>query len=203
MKKTLLTVTLAAATLAAFAQGKVALQQDGGSLITLTRTTAADSALLGQPVPTTGPLPSGVLLEVGLFGGATSNALTLQTSEIMNNGSSGLPAGWWASEHCVTSFPGYTANARAFFQVEVWDAAYPTLLAAEAAGSYYGEDNVFSMIPGTSITYPGINNGGQTTWVAAGNETQLSTTGGPIPEPATLALAGLGAAALVIFRRRK
>jgi len=200
MKKTLLTVALATATLAAFAQGKVNLAQDGGALITLGNTTAADAAYAGQPVPTN--LPSGIRLEVGLFGGATAAALTLQTSELLYpNG--GLPNGWEATEHCITSFPGYTAGAAAFFEVFVWDSAYATPAAALAANSYYGHDNVFSMTPGTGITYPNIYNSGGTTWASAGDEAALTTSAGPIPEPTTLALAGLGAAALVIFRRRK
>jgi len=199
MKKTLLTVALATATVAAFAQGKVSLQQDGGSLVTLgSSVKAADQAYAGSNCPA-GPLPSGVVLEVGLYGGQTAGSLTLQTSELLNNGTSGLPGGWWATAHCVTTLPGNpTAD---FFQVVVWDSAYATPAAAIAAGSYYGADNIFSMTPGTSITYPGINNGGNTTWLAAGDENPLIVS--TIPEPTTLALAGLGAAALVIFRRRK
>jgi len=83
MKKTLLTIALAAASVAAFAQGKVSLQNDGSSLYTLTAAAGsylgADAALAGHAIPISGPLPSGVVLEVGLFGGASSNLLTLQT----------------------------------------------------------------------------------------------------------------------------
>jgi len=200
MKKTLLTMALVAASLAAFAQGKVNLAQDGGALITLnSNTRPQDSAYAGQPVPTN--MPSGVTLEVGLFGGATAGALTLQTSELLYpNG--GLPNGWEATEHAVTSFPGYTAGQAAYFQVVVWDSAFATPAAALAAGSYYGADNVFSMTPGTGITYPNCYSGGNTTWAAVGDEAPLMV-GIAIPEPATFALAGLGAAAMVIFRRRK
>jgi len=217
MKKTLITMAVAGASLAAFAQGKVSLQNDSGSAATLAAQAgspasdnsgktmyplAADNSVAGAPISTAGPLPSGITLEVGLYGGATSGSLTLQTHVLLNAGS-GNAAGVYGIAHCVTSYPGYTAGSAAFFQVEVWDSAYATPLLAQAAGSYFGEDNIFSMTPSTSIAYPGINSGGNTTWAAVGNEAPLVVGITSIPEPATFALAGLGAAAMVIFRRRK
>jgi len=199
MKKTLLTVALVTASLAAFAQGKVSLAQDGGSLVTMADAAhlkAQDAAFAGQAAPTN----LSASLEVGLYGGTASGSLTLQTSELLYpNG--GLPNGWWATAHCITVMPGWVPGQVAYFQVVVWDSAYTTPTAANAAASYYGADNIFAMTPGSSITYPNIYNAGNSTWAAVGDESPLVV--GIVPEPTTLALAGLGAAALVIFRRRK
>jgi len=215
MKKTLLTLALVGASLAAFAQGKVSLQNDGSSLYTLTNSAAdlpsADGALAGQAVPITGPLPSGVVLEVGLYGGTSSTALTLQTEVAINpqGGGAGPAAGQPPFTHTVTSFSGYTAGADAFFEVFVWNSFYTTPQLSLAAGisnpaqpGYYGANNIFQMIPGSSISYPPITGGGNSTWVAAGDENPLYVSV-VVPEPTTLALLGLGAAGMLIFRRRK
>src|SRR5262249_27516441 len=97
-------------------------------------------------------------------------------------------------------------GALGYFQVKVWDSAYATYEAQAAAGrvgtglDYWGFNNIFTMTPGASISYPPINGGGGSTWVAAGNETALVLN--PSPEPPTLALAALGGAMLLMLRRR-
>jgi len=207
MKKTLLTAVLVTASVAAFAQGKVALQLDGASAITLGSAghyLAPDAALAGMQVPTTGPLPSGVVLDVGLYAGTASGSLSLATGiSILNpSGGTGQAPGVPVAVHETLSFAGGSVD---YFQVVVWDSAYTSPAAAAAAGSYEGVDNIFAMTPGTGISYPAINSGGGTTWAAVGNETTSVWANGwvsPTPEPGTLALGGLGAAALVIFRRR-
>jgi len=207
MKKTLLTVALVTASLAAFAQGKVKMISDGGNLMQLGgNVMAADAADANSPVPTTGPLPSGVVLEVGLFVGTSSSSLSLATTSIINPaGGSGLPAGSYASKTTVLALAGATAGQLTYMQLWAWDSAYSTPLLAEAAGSYFGSDNVFTMNPSTGIAYASINASASpynSTWAAAGDENPLIIQT-LIPEPTTFALAGLGAAALVIFRRRK
>jgi hypothetical protein len=202
MKKTLLTLIVAGASLAVFAQGKVQVQNDSSSLYMFGPVTLpADASFAGQPTPDSGPLPSGIVLELALYGGATSSALTLQGEELINpTGGTAAPTGQAPAFHVVTSFPGYAAGSAAYFEVFVWDSAYSSPQLAMLAGSYEGSDNIFSMTPGTSIAYPAINSGGNTTWTAVGNENPLMVN---VPEPTTFALAGLGAAAMLIFRRRK
>jgi hypothetical protein len=210
MKKTLLTVALVTASLAAFAQGKVALQLDSGSAIALGtggHYLAPDAALSGMAVPTTGPLPSGVVLDVGLYAGTSASSLTLCTGIAVLNptGGTGNLPGVIPIVHENLPFAGGSMD---YFQVVVWDGAYTSPAAAAAANSYDGVDNVFTMTPGTGIAYTVILGGGGTTWAAVGDETTGAGSAldshwiTPTPEPTTFALAGLGAAALVIFRRR-
>jgi len=192
MKKTLITITLAAASVGAFAQGRVNLQNDLESLYQLsTNCLAPDAPLTGQPIPISGPLPSGVVLEVGLYGGTTSTSMTLQTSVLLNppGGGGGYGAGQPPVTHVhidgvptsypgsppVTSagMPGYVPGATVYFQVFVWDSAYATPQEATADGSYEGQNNIFQMIPGTSIAYPAIDRDGSTTWTNVGDESPL------------------------------
>jgi hypothetical protein len=220
MKKTLLTLIVAASSLGVFAQGKVDLLNDGGSLYTMDTNTAAlmaaDVSLAGQAIPITGPLPSGAVIEVGLYGGVTSTAMTLQTEVLLNPSSGGTgPApgrGPIVNTHIdgtpnnngdgSLGMPGYTAGSQVYFQVFVWDSRAATPQLALADGFYEGANNIFQMTPGTSLAYTSIISGGGSTWSTVGNENPLyaSVT---VPEPTTFALAGLGAAAMLIFRRRK
>src|SRR5690348_9046019 len=135
MKKTLLTLALVGAAAAAFAQGKVSLQLDGGSAITMSSNPSyyipADAAFAGQPIPTTGPLPSGIILEVGLYGGTSSTSLSLQGTTMLNAGGSGQPAGVIPVTHLnLTGIPG---SALAYFQVRIWASTYASYEAATAA----------------------------------------------------------------------
>ncbi|SPE60095.1 exported hypothetical protein [Verrucomicrobia bacterium] len=219
LKKTLSIIALAAASVAAFAQGKVGLQNDGGSLYTLSVIPgyylAPDSAWAGKPIPITGPLPSGVVLEVGLYGGTASTVLTLQTEILLNpvggggGGSAGRPP--FTGVHIDSTpnyngdgslgMPGYVVGGTAYFQVAVWDRDYASPQLAIALQSYAGYNHIFSMTPGDSLPYPGVINGGGSTWAAAGDESPLFVS--VSPEPSMFALGGLGAVGFWILHRRK
>ncbi len=210
MKKGFLAVFVVFLCLGALAQGKVTIQNDDAHLVVFDTITdflePADASLAGQPVPTTGALPSGGFLVFGLYAGTSPSTMTLVTAipagqtipavvPINSTAGSGLPAGWITPTHALLPFEGGTL---ASMQIRVWDAQYPSYEAANGRG-YLGESLVFNMTPGlsTKLTYPGINNGGGTTWAGPIVVTII------IPEPSTFALGGLGAAALLIFRRRR
>jgi hypothetical protein len=211
MKKTLLTLALVGATAAAFAQGKVSLQMDlpimfgPGPQYVL----PADLAFAGQVVPNNGTtLPSHIYMVVGLYGGTSSGSLTLQGTAALNPiGGNGSPDGFFPITHLVTTL---AAGVAQYFQVKIWDSAYATYEAQALAGrvgtglDYAAQNNIFTMTPSSSISYPPINGGGGSTWVSVGNEdvNALLITS-QVPEPTTFALVGLGAAGLMIFRRRK
>jgi hypothetical protein len=94
--------------------------------------------------------------------------------------------------------------AAASFEMVVWDnttGLYPTWAQASSAvasGIIFGgrsPEFTLSQIGGTTFTPPNIVGGGSTL-----TSFSIVTT---VPEPTTAALAGLSAAALLIFRRRK
>ena len=149
----------------AFAQGKVSMQNDGASSVTLNtcpHLLGADCGLGGQAVPTSGPLPSGIFLKAGLYAGTTSYSLSLVSSVIINPaGGSGQAPGIIPTTHIILPFPG---GSLAYFQLKVWDANYTTAEDAYNAISYSGQGALFTMTPGMSISYPPITGGGGSTW---------------------------------------
>jgi hypothetical protein len=201
MKKTLLTLALVGASVAAFAQGKITVATDvNTSLVTFSTDTSkmlpADRALAGHPVPVLlGSLPSQTALVFGLYAGTASTSLSLQTSIPINTAAgTGQQDGSIAPTHDVLAWTGLT-----YMEVKIWEGAYASYEAqvAQIGQAGYGAvGTLFTMTPGTGIAYPNIYNAGGTTWTPAAFVTAA-------PEPSTFALAGLGAAALMIFRRRK
>jgi len=85
-----------------------------------------------------------------------------------------------------------------FFQLEAWTGSYSSYAEALASGTtgvYAGISGVFSIsVPAAPATPSDINGVGT---VAL---TQVATT--VVPEPSTLAMAGVGLASMLIFRRR-
>jgi hypothetical protein len=214
MKKLLLTSVMLAACAGAFAQGKVNLINDAASLITLTGNSSlymsADAPLAGAAIGNTSPLPSGITLMAGLYGGTSQGSLFLYSTMLLNGSAPGS-AGVVGPLHIVlnaipaTGAPaigGIANNApigasTPWFQVSVWDSTYPTWAAAHNAGAYTGQGPEFQMNPGAGIAYVNTSPSGNSTW------TDGPLTVALVPEPSTFALAGLGAAAMLIFRRRK
>jgi hypothetical protein len=201
MKKTLLTLGFMAISIAAFAQGKI-LIENGLQPVWLGGTTlAADSALANTVLPydsaaggsVDNGLPSGKVIMFGLYGGPS---LTLLTALPVNSGS-GADFGQVNPANFTVPFAG---GVPANFQVKLWDAPYASFEAQELAGTqdYFYVSSVFQVTPGINGNNP-IDSGSLTTWAPGNLVLQVSA----VPEPSTFALAGLGAAALLIFRRRK
>jgi hypothetical protein len=85
-----------------------------------------------------------------------------------------------------------------FFEVLAWSGQYSSYAAAEASGTvgvYAGASSVF---PGTSPAAPATPN--DIDGVGVINLTQVPTT--IVPEPSTLAMAGVGLASMLFFRRK-
>lgn len=208
MKKTLLTLALVTASVAAFAQGKVSFGNNSQHYFVLGGTLPGDASIGGGVSDTSAntvsgatgaipvsPLPSGVTLVAALYAGTASGAEVLQT-KIVLNATGFLQAGRMVNNNVIlTGVPG---GSLAYFRIDVFDNAYASGLLAAAGGSYYGTTGEFTATPGASISYPGLVSGtpANSTWAPANLVIN-------VPEPSTFALAGLGAAAMLIFRRRK
>jgi hypothetical protein len=177
MKKTLITLALTAVCAGAFAQGKINILNDSLHYVT-------DQG---------GALLSGASYMVDLYGysGTGGGSMALLTSIPLNPALPGIfgPFNW------NSPLPGGSAST---FQVRVRDTA-------NALAN--GQSQTFTMQPGGSIAYNSlINPGGTTlsTWAIG----QALPGGGfgsitvIVPEPTSMVLAGLGAASLLLFRRR-
>jgi hypothetical protein len=209
MKKLLFTLITFVTCVAAFAQGKINLINDAASLVMFSSNSfvnPADASLRGQPIGNSTPLPSGVTLTAGLWGGTSLGALFLYSTTALTStaaGSAGVigPMHIQLTSPLINGIPSGTpiGASTPWFDVRVWDAAYATYDAAIAAGAYTGAGAPFQMNPGNSIAYPNT----------AGPSANSTWTEGPIyvgvliPEPSTFALAGLAGAAMLILRRRK
>lgn len=218
MKKLLLTLTATMACVAAFAQGKVTFQGDSLHLVYFTtdssKLEAADSALAGQATPIGGATGGGVLA-ADLWAGTASTTLSKVDQTTMS--SAALSPGLIAL-HNLTLPTGLAGGVPIYFQVQVYSASAGSYAAASAGQDlYYGQSYVFTTIPGSSIAFNSITKTtapGSSTWLPGtydlGNSSwgtgalgSIAIQANTVPEPTSLALFGLGAAAMMIFRRRK
>jgi len=177
-------------TAGAYAQGFVALDNianSGGP------TATAGGLFYVQPAGGPATLITGDF-NAAFYGGTDSANLTLLHSfsgaGAVGTGVAG-PGTFFDPTGSAYAVPGTTtASTTAFFQIEAWGGQFATYAEAKAQGALAGKSGVFSNP------------------VASPPNTPPDLTGMPsvilvIPEPSSFALAGLGAAALLIFRRRK
>jgi hypothetical protein len=188
MKKLLLTMALVATTAAAFAQGKIILGNDSLHLLTVN----------GTPIPQVGGYTS---LSLVLMGGTSAGTMTLQTTIVGDLiGNVALNDGRINNRNW--NMVGVGTGATAFLQLLVFSTAagdYATAAAAPAGTYQYGASPVFTAVTGSFANNSIVLHSapGNSTWADA----PLVVT--PVPEPTSMVLAGLGAASLLLFRRRK
>jgi len=118
------------------------------------------------------------------------NATTLTAIQVGTAASGGFQYQWNSPLQSNVPVTGTAASTAYEIFVIGWNNAYATPAAAEAAGAAVGWSAPFSYTFGSSLS------------------TVLTPAFGPfgvgtVPEPTTLALAGLGGMALMMFRRRK
>jgi len=199
MKKVILTALTSLAAVAAFAQGTVTFLNDTGTLTTPPDRFIrfASGATPGNSFGTAGAPAFGTNFAVQLYYGASSATeasfipVTSAPSKLRASTSAGIGT-WSAGGSRTLNFaPGTTVQ----LQVRVWDLN---------AGATY--ESTFALGIGTGgsstaflYTIPQPSDPG-----SAFNMANFAAfTINAVPEPTTFALAGLGAAALLIFRRRK
>jgi hypothetical protein len=192
MKKLLLTVTLSLACVAAFAQGKVNFQNNSLHLVywdpSMGTAYAGHAYLVGD---------GGYQLSIELWAGTSSTSLSLQgTTDFVNQSS----AGTWVGR--TLQMPSVAAGAN-FFEILIHDTTNPNL---------HGDSGIFSANSSGGTAYfslvqhisPAFSTWADGTYnldaVLPGARGAIMLT---VPEPSTIALAGLAGAALMIFRRRK
>lgn len=137
-------------------------------------------------------------LWAGPAGTTDPNALVAATGYSSAGFRTGAAAGYWTTSTDAAVIPGVGEGAIATLQVRVWDTTTGT---SYANATSKGSSSLFASAPLGGVSAP-PNLG----FTVAGNYVGLQSfniTGAAIPEPSSFALAGLGAAALLIFRRRK
>jgi hypothetical protein len=201
MKKTLAILTTCVLAVSAFAQGKVTFGNDGNHLIVFvndpSRLTSASgqnfASLAGLALPQLGTAQNTLnLFTAQLFAGTSAGAVSTLVATQAPTGIAGNPDGRLANQ-TVTLPAGFPATTPTFFQIRIWETSagnYANALATHVSG----QTAVFSASPG-SFAYSFLTT--STDWSGP------ITMSGPIPEPSTFVLAGLGLVSLLLFRRRK
>jgi len=210
MKKLILTAALATATaLSGFSQGQVIFQNSGVNaglyFYSTTGTKASSGTLASQAASqstSTGVIDIGLYWSTAAFTDAAQG--TLADTVTMSTTQAGAIGG------TTVDLPGTIAGQQVYVQVFAWDSTYATpdaalaanaLFAAWSAGAAnttYGAIGAAQLTSGLTLNpAPGApifgTGAGQ-----FGKAALLSS-----PEPTTIALGGLGAAAMLMLRRRK
>ena len=197
MKKLAGILCLSAVATGAFAQGTVTFNNNAQTLVsaTINNQTAAISGAAGSyyfGLLTSSSGAAGSFTFSGLY---ATNVVTASGGRFIG-GTVGVP-GWAPGTSMSYQIAGWDASLGHDFQSS-WLTSPPSSglfgLSAVASGTSGG------LNASTGQTFPTLPLFGGTGITAGFNLTGNTTV---VPEPSSMALAGLGAAALLIFRRRK
>jgi hypothetical protein len=211
MKKLLVTTAATLMTVAVFAQGTVYFSNNAFEKIS--------SGALGSASSTWATMPATAgLLNFGLFyGTGAAQPATLSFLGVVGQNSATTPGLIVnASGNSITALPipGTTpGQADVWVQIAGWTATFGTNWAGAKAsaqttqGDYWGESAVVNAAKTAGGLGP-TTGPGAIIWQTATGTDPTKIAGGfalftIVPEPSTMALAGLGFAAMLIFRRRK
>jgi hypothetical protein len=199
MKKVILTVTAVVGLSASlFAQGTITADNLNG-----TGNNSATS--FGLFFANNGTAYTSPTLNVALLGGASAGSLSAIATFTGANAWVSFGGGQYADPNSLTyAVPGVALGAAATLQVEAWTGASATYGAAGV--NQFGAWNGAAWVDASTFTFSNATGGN-----GAPPAFPHSLDGMPAmelgtvstPEPSTIALAGLGAASLLMFRRRK
>jgi len=205
MKKLLTLTVLIAVASASYGQGLV-------NFFNGNTTKISTNSVVGGPA--TGPTlgTSAEVYYYGLFRGANGatdpNTFTFTGVYATNTSTSGRLLSDNGGQPSIT---GFAAGSTVDFLVRGWSAnighdwvvvqAY--LLNPSSPDTFYGQSGIADGYILGSAGSPPQNLFGPATGAGGGQLAPFTLGLLPVPEPSTFALAGLGAAALLIFRRRK
>jgi len=225
MKKLLLVAVAAVVAVSAYGQGKLALANNDNQLIYFGTSlasgdvgkTVAGNPLAGQTLWSGGgtldSLAGSPTLLVGLFAGADAGSLNLVTTTA---GFGDLNFAGYISPQVNVELPGLAAGTPAFFRIDVYDSRNTS--AADAwsmIDRYAGTTGLFEATPAAAAYAPIYQASAPVnSTMPVGTFVPVDYAGFPgyfgsievyatVPEPSMFALAGLGIASLLIFRRRK
>lgn len=153
---------------------------------------ATFGALAGQPVRSDAPTGSSYVAQLFVVNGAVSTPFG--TPAAFRTSTSASFAGTWdapAGGVTLTGIPQYTTVQ---LQVKVWDSTAGTYDQAVALGKGAGSSTVFSFTDAHSLPIAGAFDQSMV------NLQAFSIS--QVPEPSTIALAGLGIAGLMVLRRK-
>lgn len=192
MKKILLTTIAAGCGLAAFGQGGVLLQNANNSSAhwNLVSSTGA-SAPVGTDVQ---------LLWNNGTSFVTVGSVYTTTAANGDTASAGFGLYFYGTGSPII-IPTYAPTGT--FEVQGWTGGFQSYAAAVAGGAYVGQTASFTAAEANEATTPKGNALSITGNPATGSAWNGDLVLVPVPEPTTIALSGLGAAALLLFRRRK
>jgi len=194
MKKLAAILCLSALATGAYAQGLVNFFNNPSTLISSGGT--ATAAVAGQYYFALLTAPANSTASSAFtFAGIT--ATNLASAGRFTGGAGVAVAGWAAGDSRAFRVVGWSADNGSVFN--------PAWIAAGSFSGYAGCPSGFWGV--SDIAASGIAGGGPQSLPNLNIFGSTSIAGGfnlvPVPEPTTMALAGLGAAALLIFRRRK
>jgi hypothetical protein len=188
MKKQILTAALVAGLSAgAFAQGTIVVDNSSN---TGNSTATSNGLVYVRTGPTTSVLEQGNVSITMLAGTAGATSLSPVVTILGSaNGGDGDGGGAFTdfSAAGFYTLPGITGTAQ--IELEIWEGSATTFAGAVSQGANWGEVTFVNPLGG-GTTQPKSLSGMPSVVLAS-------------PEPSTIALGGLGAAALLALRRRK
>ena len=196
MKKLAAILCLTAMATGAFAQGVVIFNNNPATLVSSGVTASTATAISG---------PAGSYY-FGLLTSPTGGAGTWTFSNLFATNSAAAAGRFIGG---TVPVPGWAPGTTQSYQVAGWSSSLghtwnPAWLASQPAGGQFGVSAIASGVAGGTTaggqSFPTLPLFGGT---GIGTGFALTGTTGVVPEPTSMALAGLGAAALLIFRRRK
>jgi len=195
MKKLILTLALSGGVAAgAFAQGLINVDN--------VNNTSSSQAATSLGLVFQGNAPFNGAFSVSVEGGASAGTATNPIvtllhlgggAGLLTGGDIGAPGQFLDSNGANYAIPGVALNAVAFLDVQFWTGSSTSYAAAMVApGAFIADSGVFQNPTGGGGTVPPQD--------LLGLPAVTLTS---VPEPGTMVLGGLGAAALLLFRRRK
>jgi hypothetical protein len=130
------------------------------------------------------------------YGTTSGNATTLVTSLIGSGNITGDNVNWGQIQlpsAASQSLTGTTAGSPVFLDLQIWEGNFASYAAAVSGGGYAADSGAFSNPTG----------GGQTPPAGLSGLPDMILTASVVPEPTSLALAGLGGFGMLMALRRK